>query len=61
MSDSKKLTMAVNVTIEVDAEGWDMDYGTGLDQAKIREDVKAYVRSLINESASNNLTVKRMQ
>jgi hypothetical protein len=52
----QKIKVALNITVEVDAEGWEMDYGVAGTQA-IREDAKRYIHSLINESADGNMTV----
>lgn len=51
------IKVRINFTVEVDADGWEMDYGvTGAD---LRDDVKAYIRSLINE-ANGNMTVSKV-
>jgi hypothetical protein len=54
MSD-KKIKVAISVTVEVDADGWERDYGVSGTRA-IRQDVNAYVNSLLNES-NDNFTV----
>jgi hypothetical protein len=50
--------VAISATIEVDVEGWDMDYGTGTEAPAIREDVKRYLHSLIHECNGNMTVVK---
>jgi hypothetical protein len=47
------IRVAISVTLEVNREGWDMNYGTGLDANAIREDVKAWTHSLLSESSDS--------
>lgn len=54
----QKIKVAISATLEVDAEGWDMDYGTGLEAPEIRHDVKAAVHSLLNEYNDSMSVVK---
>lgn len=53
-----KVKVAINMTIEVDAEGWNMDYGTGTGAAAIRSDVKSAIHSLIHEYNDSLRVVK---
>lgn len=41
------------VTLEVDPEKWDSNYGTGSEAKKVREDVVSWVENSLN---SNHLT-----
>lgn len=53
-----KVKVAVSVTLEVDAEGWDMDYGCGTAAQAIRSDVTSAVHSLLNEYNDSMRVVK---
>jgi hypothetical protein len=56
MAMAKKIKIAVSVTFEVDADGWEMDYG---DRGSIRDDVKDYLRDTLNH-INDNLTVSKL-
>ena len=49
------MKVRISLTVEVDAEGWDMDYGTGTSAKAVREDVQAWVVNTILQS-NDNLT-----
>lgn len=52
-----KQRVSISVTVEVDVDGWEQDYGvTGAQD--IRQDVKAYVDSVIRECNPNLKVVK---
>lgn len=55
-----KVKVAIIVTLEVDADGWNMDYGCGTEAAAIRQDVKGAVNSLLNEY-NDSMTVVKFQ
>lgn len=48
-----KQRVSITVTLEVDVEAWNEDYGNGDKPAEIRKDVKAYAHSLLQESNDN--------
>lgn len=51
------MKVKISVTLEVDAEGWERDYGVA-GAAAIRQDVQTYVHSLLNESNDSMKVVK---
>ena len=42
-----RVRIALRVTVEVDAELWDADYGTGFDADDIRADVLSHVETAV--------------
>jgi hypothetical protein len=48
--------ISVSVTLEVDPEEWDREYGNGSSAKEVREDVKGYVKNLLQQS-NDSLTV----
>ena len=48
----QKIKVAITLTVEVDADGWELDYGVS-GAAEIRKDVKAYVRNVVQSSSEN--------
>jgi hypothetical protein len=48
-----KQRVSITVTLEVDVENWDRDYGNGTTATEIRKDVKAFAHSLLQESNDN--------
>ena len=42
------IKVKISYTVEVDCDDWETNYGVS-GAAEIREDVKAYIRSLIND------------
>lgn len=51
------MKVRVVVTLDVDTAGWEQDYGVA-GAAAIRQDVQAYVSSLLSESNENFQVVK---
>jgi 6-pyruvoyl-tetrahydropterin synthase len=45
------MKVKISVTLEVNVEGWMMDYG--IPKSEVREDVREYVNTLLNESNQN--------
>jgi hypothetical protein len=41
--------VSVTVSVRIDREVWDANYGTGTGDAEVRADVKAYVENLVTE------------
>jgi hypothetical protein len=41
------MKVRVEVTLEVDPEVWDLNYGTGTEARFVREDVKSYVQNMV--------------
>jgi hypothetical protein len=41
------------VTVDVDPEAWDMNYGTGTDPKTVRDDVREYVFHTVHEQLRN--------
>jgi hypothetical protein len=52
---SNTMNVKISLTLEVNVEGWMMDYG--MDRAEVREDVKSFVQTLLQE-ANHNFEVK---
>lgn len=46
------MKVTINLTVEVDTEGWTLDYGVE-GKAAIRADVKEYVMNVILQSNEN--------
>ena len=46
------MKVRVTLSLNVDPEAWDLAYGTGTDAAAVREDVKSYVVTYIQQSAA---------
>lgn len=44
-SKRKKVTVKIALTVEVDAQAWAEEFGTGISAAEIRQDVKTYFDS----------------
>jgi hypothetical protein len=43
------MRVAVPISVDIDPEAWSRNYGTAGRMAEIREDVKSYVESLVQE------------
>lgn len=41
--------VAINLTVEIDAENWNMAYGTGVEPAAVRADVRLSVESAVRD------------
>ena len=54
-----KQRVRVSITVEVDVEGWEQEYGVHGTQA-IREDVRSYLDSVIRE-CNDNLTITEVK
>ena len=46
------MKVRVCVTVDIDPEAWDMNYGTGTDPATVREDVKTYLEYTVHDQLS---------
>lgn len=43
MTQPRKIRVRIPaVTVEVDADAWNLEYGSGTDTASVRDDVKSY-------------------
>lgn len=52
---AKTMNVKISLTLEVNVEGWIMDYGMA--RSEVREDVQEYVKTLLQE-ANQNFEVK---
>lgn len=52
------MKVRVELTLEVNVEGWIMDYG--MDKKEVREDVKSWVQTLMQE-ANHNIELKAVK
>lgn len=43
------MKVRITLTVDIDPEAWDMNYGTGTDPAAVRADVKTYVEGTVHE------------
>lgn len=43
------MRVKVSVTVEIDPQKWDTEYGTGIDPATVRKDVQTYMSGLVTE------------
>jgi hypothetical protein len=50
----KLVKVNLNVTLEVDPAEWDLAYGTGVEAAVVREDVREHIINLLNELTTGN-------
>lgn len=39
------MKVRVTMTVDIDPEAWDLNYGTGTDAAAVREDVRTYIEN----------------
>ena len=44
----RRIKVAINLTLDVDCDAWEMDYGTAV-PAEVREDVQQYVRNVLQQ------------
>lgn len=52
-SSNKPINVRVSMTVEVDPEAWELEYGDDAsDRAALRESVGSYVRNQINASTA---------
>lgn len=54
-----KQRVRISVTVEVDVQGWEQNYGVSGTQ-EIREDVRGYLDSVVRE-CNENLTIVAVQ
>lgn len=52
------MKIKVEMTLEVNVEGWIMDYG--IDKKEVREDVKSWVETFMQE-ANHNIELKAVK
>jgi hypothetical protein len=53
-----RIKFTVSLSVEVDADAWDLAYGTGTDPAAVRDDVRAYLADNLPELHEVNGLIK---
>lgn len=48
------MKIAVNLTIEIDPDEWDLAYGNGTNRREVARDVKEYVKHAIRDLIADN-------
>lgn len=50
------MKVKIEITVDVDRDGWDQAYGTGMSAAVIREDVRSWVKAQLSDQAEGLIT-----
>lgn len=52
------MRVTVKVSVDIDPESWDLNYGTGSDRVTIGRDVRRYINHIVHEQLNASGVLK---